>query len=702
MSDSYVVLLLSLIVFLPALATLVVAMMPGDSPEGPRFVTLAVTVFVFVLSVVVFLFPGRTQFDVAIGDMQNVFNIPWIPSFDIEYFMGMDGISLPLMILTGFVAALAMGASWSITKYVKGYCILFLLLLTGMLGVFLALDFFLFYVFWEVMLLPMYFLIGVWGGPRREYAAIKFFLYTLVGSVLMLVAILMLYFGGDLRAVAESEFASADSPIRWEKLRLGENSNAKVGRAATKASDDMNSRLAFLRIDEQSTRPLALIFDEMRLAETRVEYSPAEHKLVVQLAAEATASTVKRAIDSDEVARKLVRVKLIGDGGGKVNAEDDLTIAPYLGVYKPGSPRVHTFNLLALAAIGQHTDLYDVMILGKSIQFWAFLLLLIGFLIKVPSVPVHTWLPDAHVEAPTPISMILAGVLLKMGGYGIIRICYPICPRGGYELAYFVCLLGVVSMVYGAFAALAQKDFKRMVAYSSVSHMGYVVLGLGVWSAIAGTQYHADYWNMGVQGAMFQMIGHGISSPGMFFMVGVIYDRVHHRNLDEFGGLFGKMPIYTALAMGIFFAGLGLPGLCGFVGEVLVVLSVWSFDPTLAVLSAAVVVLTAAYILWAIQRVYLGPEYKGPHGEHITPSNFRENLIGGIILAFAIVCGVFPYQTILRYMDATVEQQVQDLADWTRRHDQVHVTAVARTTSESDIGSNSVGENEPAKLANRD
>jgi NADH-quinone oxidoreductase subunit M len=262
--------------------------------------------------------------------------------------------------------------------------------------------------------------------------------------------------------------------------------------------------------------------------------------------------------------------------------------------------------------------------------------------------------------------MILAGVLLKMGGYGIIRICYPICPHGGYDLAYVVCLIGVISMVYGAFAALAQKDFKRLVAYSSVSHMGYVVLGLGVWSALKGTAYNTDYWNMGVQGAMFQMIGHGISSAGMFFMVGVIYDRVHHRNLDEFGGLFGKMPVYTALSIGLFFAALGLPGLCGFPGEVFVVLSVWKFQIHLAVIAAAVVVLTAAYILWTIQRVYLGPEYKGPHGDHLVPSTARENAIGGILLALAILFGVFPYQTVLKYMDKTVSQQVNELAEWTR------------------------------------
>lgn len=574
------ILLLSAIVFLPVLGAIVLMFFPKGKDDQVRYFTLLITAVVFALTVLVFLTPMfGDSFEYA-GDaaahMQYTFNVEWIPSFDIEYFMGVDGISFPLIMLTALISLLAMGASWSVKKHVKGYCILFLLLETGMIGVFLSLDFFLFYVFWEVMLLPMYFLIGVWGGPRREYAAIKFFLYTLLGSVLMLIAILMLYFSSDMVALHQLS-QRTDSNVKWGKLHVSEKVETKV-------------------------------FQE-------------------------------------------------------INNREDPTHEP-----QP----VHSFNLLALTAMGQNAevirdiqpDAYECY-LSQNIQWWCFLLLFIGFIIKVPSVPVHTWLPDAHVEAPTPISMILAGVLLKMGGYGIIRICYPICPHGGYDLMWFVCILGVVSMVYGAFAAMAQKDFKRLVAYSSVSHMGYVVLGLGVWSAAAGTMYNGDYWNMGVKGAMFQMIAHGISSAGMFFMVGVVYDRVHHRDLNSFGALFGKMPVYTALSIGIFFAGLGLPGLCGFIGEVLVVLSVWNFSYTLAVISASVVILTAGYILWTVQRVYLGHEYKGAHEAALVPSTGRENTIAGVLFVLAILFGVFPHFFLLRYMDGTIDRQVDELTVWT-------------------------------------
>ncbi len=584
--DSYVT-LLSLIVFLPTAGAAALVLFPRNSDEAMKKFSLLVTAAVFVLTVLLAR-PGTSpwRFDIAVSDMQKVFALNWIPTFNIYYYMGVDGISLPLIVLTSFVSMLSMAASWPIQKHVRAYCILFLLLETGMLGVFLALDFFLFYVFWEVMLLPMYFLIGVWGGPRREYAALKFFLYTLLGSVFMLIAILMLYFSSDLKLLSDEQLIA---------------SHVVSGVAETQPA---------------------------QIAAVRAQTGPA-----------------------------------------------------------------HTFNILALQELGQHTAAFDGEVLwGKSVQWWAFVLLLVGFVIKVPSVPVHTWLPDAHVEAPTPISMILAGVLLKMGGYGIIRICYPICPDAGYDLAYFVCALGVLSMVYGGLAALAQKDFKRLVAYSSVSHMGYVVLGIAVWSATMGNQFNPDYWKMGMNGAMFQMIAHGISSPGMFFIVGVIYERVHHRNLDQFGGLFAKMPVYSALAIGIFFAGLGLPGLCGFIGEVFVTFSVWNYSHALAVISASVVIITAAYILWTLQRVYLGPEYKGPHADHLHPMTARELSIAAPLLALAIVLGVYP-NALFRYMTPSVNREVEDLASWTENIKAPRLKAEAATASvEPQVGEPAVAQ----------
>jgi len=545
--------ILTITVFLPAIAALVCLFVPKVMV---RVVAVVASLATFVLSLGLFatFFGGTGEgsaevFGLHYGALQHVVRLPWIigESFTIEYFLGIDGLGFPLFILTtliSFLACLAswnMESAWKITKGVRAYFILFLLLETGMLGVFVSLDFFLFYIFWEVMLLPMYFLIGVWGGERREYAAIKFFLFTLGGSVLMLVALVAMYFYSD---------------------------------AAIKTAMEQTG-----------------------------------------------ASGIVSGYRGDDV--------LLTHG---------------------------TFDLIELATnktIQGYFSSGATTFLGYKFAPLMFMFLFIGFAIKLPAVPVHTWLPDAHVQAPTPISMILAGVLLKMGGYGFLRLCYPIFPTGGDTWAFLLALIGVVSIIYGALCAMAQTDFKKLVAYSSISHMGYVLLGIAVMTPA------------GFQGAMFQMIAHGISSPMCFFLVGVIYDRAHHREINRFGGLWLTMPKYGTMATIGFFASLGLPGLCGFIGEVWVLLGTfaagekytWAYP--FAIIAAAGVILTAGYILWLLRRVYLGKErdeYKG-----YSDASYRETLILVPMAVLCIALGVLPAQTVFDFTNGTLDLMLKHI-----------------------------------------
>ncbi len=525
--------ILNWIIFTPMIGAVLVLLAPAKQAKALAWAT---TFFVFILSCMTFgpfLDGSFSSADSTYGsNMQFESKVPWIQvggkvledgtrqgGFNIYWHVGMDGLSFPLVILTTLITWLSAWASWNfehwkVNKGPKGFFALFLILETGVLGTFCALDFFLFYIFWEVMLLPMYFLIGIWGGARKEYAAIKFFIYTLAGSVLMLVALLAMY------------FTSAE---------------------------------------------------------------------------------------------------VMGGTG--------------------------TFNLLEYAttdAIREAFNDPNRMFLTWNFGTAMFVMLFIGFMIKVPLFPFHTWLPDAHVEAPTPISMILAGILLKLGAYGFLRVCYPIFPAAGASLAWFLATLGIINIIYGAFCCLAQTDFKRLVAYSSISHMGYVVLGCAVMTDI------------GFQGAMFQMLAHGISSPMCFFLVGVIYDRAHHRDLNRFGGLWLAMPKYGSMATLGFFASLGLPALCGFIGEIWVLLGTFNapypWAKPMAVIAAFGVVLTAAYILWMIQRVYLGKlreEYA-----HYPDATARETAILFPMAVLAIFLGILPKYTF-DLMNGTIDEVVR-------------------------------------------
>ena len=513
---------------------------------------------------------------------------PWINVFHVDYALGVDGISLPLIVLTALVTFLAVIASWKIDKSVRGYLALVLILESGVLGAFLSLDFFLFYVFYEVMLVPMYFLIGLWGGGRRRYAALKFVLYTLLGSVGILVAMIALY------SVNVRDFVDQEEV----KAKARQIPGVPPGELSKEALD---------RVEIHS-------FDFVTL-------SKAGRAVMLILSGEESRLAVKEKVGDEPT----------GDDGKQVR------------LFAPGVKRDEAIARLK----GQS-------ICTKNFQYLIFVLLFAGFAVKVPIVPFHSWLPDAHVEAPTPISMILAGVLLKLGGYGLIRVAFPICPWAANELAWYVGLIGVIGIVYGAFVAMGQTDFKKLLAYSSVSHMGFVVLGLAAWSG--GSQ--SQYWGWGVNGAMFQMVAHGITASALFFIVGVIYDRGHHRDLNKFGGLYEPMPLYSGLSAILFFASMGLPGLCGFFGEFTVLMAAWNYSPALAIPAVLSVVLTAGYLLWAWQRVYFGTNPATASFPELTP---REAAVLVPFAVLAIVLGVWP-SLLTNWMEPSVAGWIENMA----------------------------------------
>jgi NADH-quinone oxidoreductase subunit M len=615
----YDLVMMSLVIFVPALFGVLAMLFPSKWVEGVRWWALIGATITLILSLCLLieyyalldtqsdrglrsLHHPATQLDARVeaameADANAVRNprkgfdwvasVPWISRFDINYAIAVDGISMPMILLTAVILFFAVIASWGIGKNVKAYFALLLLLETGVLGTFFATDLFLLYVFYEVMLIPMYFLIGMWGGGRRKYAAMKFVLYTLVGSVFILVAIIGLYFT-NVRDFVD-----------------------------TRVVDDRAAERVKEKPRPKTEKPLP----KTELAEER-EY----HTFSIPVLQRAGQAAMLRlngqgdklaARDSKEEGK----IKILGNG---VNRDE---------------------------ALGRMNQPF----FSSTFQYVLFALLFVGFAVKVPIFPLHSWLPDAHVEAPTAISMILAGVLLKLGGYGIIRLAYPICPWAAEQLSLVIGVIGAFAIVYGAFVAMGQADFKRLLAYSSVSHMGYVILGFAVWSTGAKSQF----WAWGMNGAMFQMLAHGISSAGMFFVVGVIYDRAHHREINGFGGLMSSMPLYGGLSAILFFASMGLPGLCGFVGEVFVVLGTWNFHPGLAIPAILATVLTAAYLLWTWQRVYLGVNPATANYPDVTA---REAVVLASFCSLAIALGVFPQTLVLSWMEPSVTGQVESLA----------------------------------------
>jgi NADH-quinone oxidoreductase subunit M len=482
--------ILNWITYIPLIGALVILFFMREGKAIRTTATIVAIIDFFVSLVLWFKFDPKATGEAM---FQFRFTADWIPSLGVKYDFGADGIAVLLILLTTFMGIIAIASSYTaIDHRQKEYYILMLLLQTGMLGTFCALDFFLFYVFWEVMLVPMYFIIGIWGGPRKLYAAIKFFLYTLAGSVLMLLSILALYF--------------------------------------------------------------------------------------------------------------------FNDGG-----------IPFLNIHGLGN--APTFAVLQYHKIGH--------LIPPTLQFWIFAGFFFGFAIKVPMFPFHTWLPDAHVEAPTAGSIILAAILLKMGTYGFVRFALPILPDGTKQWLLPIVILSIIGIIYGALVSLVQKDMKKLVAYSSVSHLGFVMLGMFALNP------------MGLKGSVLQMINHGISTGALFLLVGIIYERRHTRLISEYGGLAKQMPMYATLFLIAALSSMGLPALNGFIGEFTILLGAANRSIVWAVLGAVGIVLGAAYLLWLYQRVFWGP-LDNPANKTLRDLNRRELALLVALVAIMFWIGIYP------------------------------------------------------------
>ncbi len=489
--------LLTLILFTPTVAALVVLILPRENKELLRWVAFGASLIPLALSIVLWF-----GYDASQPGYQFVEKVIWYEAVNASYHLGVDGISVPLVLLTTLLTPLSLLISWSITDNVRTYMALFLLLETGMLGVFLALDLMLFFVFWEIGLVPMYFLISQWGSGNRDYASFKFLIYTMAGSLGLLLAI-------QLIGVTAGTFDIIEIAEMWPAI----------------------------------TQPLSVL---------------------------------------------------------------GLPIAISIGTV-------------------------------KAVAFWAFV---IAFAIKVPVWPFHTWLPDAHTEAPTAGSMILAGVLLKLGAYGFLRLVLPLYPEQAQIYAGVLGLLAVLAIIFGAFASWGQEDFKRLVAYSSVNHMGWVVLGIAAAAYARGTM-DVEHAVIAVNGSVLQMFNHGLSAAGMFLLVGVIYDRTHTRNLKDFGGLFPLMPVYGGILIFTSMASLGLPGLNGFVSEFMVVRGVWPIFTLYTAVSMLGLLFTGAYILRGIRQVLHGPMNDKWQGKGLE-INRREVVAIAPLMVLMLAIGIWP------------------------------------------------------------